>query len=269
MQTTIVPMNLGDIFDRLFKLIGKTALRNLIIASIILIPATIIFTFGMNDFFSLISQSVRETQFNHHFSDGYIFSLFKGLTFFAVTYVLFMLAFLAAMVGITIIGCAEMSNQPIGWSEALSRTFSVRLLRVYGQAILEYFVLGCLFIAPLLLIFAGAAERSIGVTLLGVMLCLAATVLATYLWVRWAFALPVLAWEDASIIQSFGRSSFLVKDYWWRTFGVILLLNIIAQFAISIVTTPIQFVALWGFFSKYFTMIGSISKGAMDSFEIL
>ena len=269
MQTIIVPMNLGDIFDRLFKLIGKTALRNLIIASIILVPATIIFTYGMNDFFSLISQSIRETRFNDQFNNGYFFSLFKGLTFFAVTYAVFMLAFLADMVGVIIIGCAEMSNQQLGWNEALNRTFSIRLLRVYGQTILEYLTLGCLFIVPLFFIAVGAGEKSIGVTFLGVMLCLVATVFATYLWVRWAFALPAIAWEDAGVIQSFGRSSFLVKGYWWRTFGIILLLNIIAQFAISIVTTPIQFVALWGFFSRYFTLIGSISEGAVDSFEIL
>lgn len=269
MQKSIVPMNLGDIFDRLFKLIGKTAIRNLIIASIILVPATIIFTYGMNDFFSVISQSIRETEFHNQLSNGYFFNLFKGLSFFAVTYAIFTLAFLAAMVGATIVGCAEMSNQPIGWSEALNRTFSIRLLRVYGQKILEYLALGFLFIVPLFIIAVGAGEKSIGVTLFGVMLSLVATVLATYLWVRWAFALPAIAWEDAGVIQSFARSSSLVKDYWWRTFGIILLLNLIAQFAISIVTTPIQFVALWGFFSKYFTMIGSISEGAMDSFEIL
>lgn len=269
MQTKIVPMNLGDIFDRLFKLVGKTALRNLIIGSIILVPATIIFTCGMNDFFLVISQNIRAAEFQNQFSDSYFFNLFKGLSFFAVTYAIFMLAFLTAMVGVTIVGCAEMSNQPIGWGEVLNQTFSIRLLRVYGQTILEYLVLGCLFIVPLFLIFAGAAERSIGMTLFGVMLCLTATVLAIYLWVRWAFALPAIAWENAGIIQSFGRSSLLVKDYWWRTFGIMLLLNIIAQFAISIVTTPIQFIALWGFFSKYFTMIGSISDGAMDSFEVL
>lgn len=269
MQTTIIPMNLGDIFDRLFKLIGKTALRNLIISSIILIPATIIFIYGMNDFFAVISQSVRETQFNNQFADGYFLSLFKGLTFFAVTYAVFMLAFLAAMLGVAIVGCAEMSNQPLNWNEALSQTFSIRLWRVYGQTILEYIALGCLFIIPIFLIAVGAAEKSIGLTFFGVMLCLVATVFGTYLWVRWAFALPAIAWEDAGVIQSFGRSSFLVKGYWWRTFGIILLLNIITQFAISIVTTPIQFAALWGFFSRYFTLIGSISEGAVDSFEIL
>lgn len=269
MQTTIDPMNLGDIFDRLFRLIGKTALRNLIIASIILIPAAIIFTYGMNDFFSVISQNIREAEFNNRFANEYFFSLFKGLTFFSITYAVFMLAYLAAMVGVTIVGCAEMSNQQLSWNEALSQAFSIRLLRIYGQTILEYLALGCLFIIPIFVIAVAASEKSIGVTLFGVMLCLVATVFVTYLWVRWAFALPAIAWEDAGVIQSFGRSSFLVKGFWWRTFGIILLLNIIAQFAISIVTTPIQFVALWGFFSRYFSMIGSISKGAVDSFEIL
>jgi len=51
-----------------------------------------------------------------------------------------------------------------------------------------------------------------GITLFGVMLCLVATVFAAYLWVRWAFAVPAIAWENTGVFQSSGRSSFLVND---------------------------------------------------------
>jgi len=269
MQTTIVPMSLGDIFDRLFKLIGKTALRNLMIAMIILLPASIIFAYGMNEFFSMISQIIRVKELNEVVPDEYFFSLSKGLTVYFTTIVIFMLAYLTATVGITIVGCAEMSDQQISWSKALGRTFSIRLLRIYGQRILEYLALACLFIIPVIFIGIGAGAESLGVTFFGILMCLVTGILAVYLWVRWAFALPAIAWEDAGVIQSFGRSSFLVNRFWWRTFGILLLLNIIVQFAISIITAPIQLVALWGFISKYFTMIGSIADGASDSLELL
>lgn len=269
MQTDIVPMNLGDIFDRLFKLIGKTAFRNLMIAIIILIPASIIMVYGVNDFFSVIVQNIRNEKLNNDVHFSYIFTVLKSLTIFFVAYTIFMLAYLTATVGITIISCAEMTGQQLSWNEALSRTFSIRLLWIFVQTILEYLVLGCLFIIPFIFIGIGVGTASIFITLLGVMLCLVTAILAIHLWVRWAFALPAIAWENSGVIQSFGRSSFLVKDFWWRTFGIILLINIIAQFAISIVTTPIQFVAFWGFFSKYFTMISSISERAMDSLQIL
>lgn len=269
MQTTIALMSLGDMFDRLFKLIGKTAVRNLIIAVIILVPASIIFTYGMNDFFSFIAQAAKAQEFNQDFPREYFFSMLRELTFFFVAYTIFILAYVAATVGVTIVGCAEMSNQPLSWNDALRQTFSLRLLRVYAQQILEYLLLGAMFFIPGILIVIGASNKSVGIILLGVMFILIAGVFAVYLFIRWAFALPAIAWEDSGVIQSFGRSSFLVKDFWWRTFGIILLLTIIAQFAISIIVTPIEFVALWGFFSKYFSMISSISEGAVDSSKIL
>ena len=269
MQATMVPMSLGDIFDRLFKLIGKTAVRNLIIAVIISVPASIIFTYGMNDFFSFIAQAGKAQAFNQIFPREYIFIMFRGMTLFFVAYAFFILAYVAATVGVTIVGCAEMSDQTLSWSDALCRTFSVRLLRVYGQQILEYLVLGAMFIIPIIFIGIGVGAKSVGIIFLGIMLIMIAGVFAVYLFIRWVFALPAIAWEDSSVIQSFSRSSFLVKGFWWRTFGIILLLTIIAQFAISIIVTPIEFVALWGFFSKYFSMIGSISNGAVDSYEIL
>ena len=88
---------------------------------------------------------------------------------------------------------------------------------------------------------------------------------AAYLWVRWVFATPAIAWEDAGVFESFSRSSFLVRGYWWRTFGILILLNIIAQFAISIISTPVTFIAFSDFFRVYFDMITSMSSGEMQS----
>lgn len=269
MQTTIAPMSLGDIFDRLFKLIGKTAIRNLIIATIILVPASIIFAYGLNDFFSFIAQVIKAEELNYEFPHEYFFTMFRGLSFFFVAYVILVLAYLAATVGVTVVGCAEMSNRQLSWNDALSQIFSLRLLRVLGQQILQYLALGGVVIIPFIFIVIGAGTKSIGVTLFGVMLCLVAIVFAVYLLIRWTFALPAIVWEDSGVIQSFGRSSFLVKGFWWRTFGILLLLTIIAQFAVSIITTPVQLFALWGFFSKYFTLISSMSDGALESIEFL
>jgi len=269
MQNSITPMSLGDMFDRLFRLMGKTALRNLMIAIIILLPASVIMVYGMNEFFAMITQIVRAEELNEIVPHEFIFSMFQGLTVYFGTIIIFMLAYLAATLGVTIVSCAEMTRQQVSWNEALSQIFSIRLLRAYGQAILESLALGCLFIIPVFFIGIGAGTESVGTVLFGVLLIIAAAVCAIFLWVRWAFALPAIAWEDAGVIQSFGRSSFLVKDFWWRTFGILLLLNIIAQFAVSIITTPIQLIALWGFFSKYFVMISSLAEGSVDSFEVL
>jgi len=101
------------------------------------------------------------------------------------------------------------------------------------------------------------------------MILLIAGVFASYLFISWTFTVVAIAWEDSGVFQSFSRSSFLVKGFWWRTLGILLLLTIIAQFAVSIITTPVQLFALWGFFSKYFSLISSVAEGASESIEFL
>jgi len=39
---------------------------------------------------------------------------------------------------------------------------------------------------------------------------------------------------------------------------------LILSFGISIITTPINLVAMWGFYSKYFHMMGSLKMGAPE-----
>lgn len=267
MQTTIVPMNLSDIFDRWIKLIGKTAIRNLIIAAIILIPASIIFAYGMNDFFSVIAEMVRSIELNPDLSPD-VFMILKDLTAFSITYVIFIIAFLAATIAVTIIGCAEMSHQPLSWSEALGRAFGLRLLRALGQQILLYLALGALFFIPTIFIGLGAGVGSTTIKLLAVVALLSSVAFGIYLLIRWVFALVAIAWEHSGVIQSFGRSAFLVRGFWWRTLGILLLLTIITQFAVSIVVTPVQIFSLWGFFSKYFSMMASLAEGAAKSIDV-
>lgn len=269
MTQSITPMNLSDIFDRLFRLMGKTALRNLMIAIIILLPASVILTYGFEKFFSMLRAIIQIAETHDTFPREFFWGMIRTFAMFMGFIAIFMLANLSATVGVTIVSCAEMSGQQISWNEALSKTFSIRLVRAIGQAILEFLAIGCLFIIPVILFGISAGARSGGAISLSVLVILAASAFAIYLWVRWAFALPAIAWEESGVIQSFGRSSFLVKGFWWRTFGILLLLNIIAQFAVSIITTPVQFIALWGFFSKYFGMIGSLANGSVDSFEVL
>ena len=265
MNTSIVPMKLGDIFDKIFRLIPKTALRNLIIAIIVLLPAAIFFTYGMDFFFSTISQFSLTEETAEATNNEAVFNIFKAVSVYLFSFFFFIISFVAATLGIIIVGCSEMTEQPLSWREAMVRTFSVRLLRVYGQIFLEYLAIGCLFIFPFIFIAAGVGADSVGITLTGVFLLLVVFIFAIYLWVRWAFALPAIAWEDAGIMQSFSRSCLLVNGFWWRTFGILILLNLIAQFAVSMITTPISLIAFWDFFLHYFEMINSIASGAPNS----
>lgn len=47
-----------------------------------------------------------------------------------------------------------------------------------------------------------------------------------YLTIVWILAMPALMVEDKRGFKALGRSNFLVKDSWWRTFGIVLVVGI-------------------------------------------
>jgi hypothetical protein len=175
------------------------------------------------------------------------------LFFFIIAAILFALSFLAAALGITMIGCSEMEGQRLSWQQALRRTFSIRLFRLFVQITLECLALYGLFILLVDFLSLGLAAESGMARLAGAVTGALVIVAAIYLWVKWAFAVVAIAWEDAGIFQSFGRSFSLVRGIWWRTFGILVLLYLIAQFAISIITTPVTFILQRAFLSNYYS----------------
>ena len=87
------------------------------------------------------------------------------------------------------------------------------------------------------------------ITLLYLVGCLVATIFfiapGVWLYIAWAFAVPVLLVEGIGGRRSLGRSFALVKGRWWRTFGVLILGLVLAL----IVSTVIQGVFFIGMFA--------------------
>ncbi len=264
MSVAISPMSVGDIFDKLVKLIGKTTLRNLIIALILVVPATVVFTYGIDIFLSTVLDTVREHQTIENASPESLAAIGGGFVVMLVTLLLFALAILAATLGITIVACGEMTGQSPTWNEALAMTFDVRLLYVFGQVILQYLAIGSLLAIPFLVIILAGIAQNIIAGLVGGFLFVPAIFFSIFLSIRWAFTLTAIACEGTGVVESFKRSWYLVGGIWWRTFGVLILLTLVAQFAISIITTPISLVVLWDFFAQYFNILSSLGTGDPD-----
>lgn len=264
MNTAISPMSVGDIFDKLVKLIGKTTLRNFIIALIIITPAAVIFTYGIDTFLSTVLGIVREHGTIEKANPESLSALRGGFIVMSVSLLLFGLATLAAMLGITIVACGEMTGRSLTWNEALTMTFDMRLLHVFGQVILQYLAIGSLLAIPFLVVVMAGIAKMVVVGLLGGFLFVPAIFFSVFLGVRWAFTLPIIAWEDTGAVESFRRSWNLVGGIWWRTFGVLILLTLVAQFAISIITTPISLLVLWDFFAQYFNILGTLGTSNPD-----
>jgi len=264
MSLAISPMSVGDIFDKIIKLIGKTALRNFIIALIIVAPATVVFTYGIDTFLSTVLEIVREHGTIEKANPESLAALSGGFIVVSVSLLLFGMATLAATLGIIIVACGEMTGRSLTWNEALAMTFDMRLLYAFGQVILQYLAIGSLIAIPFLVVVMAGIAQMVVVGLLGGFLFVPAIFLSTFLAVRWAFTLQIIACEDAGVVESFKRSWHVVGGLWWRTFGVLILLTLVAQFAISIITTPISLIVLWDFFAEYFKILGSLGTANPD-----
>ncbi len=261
---TITPMTLGEIFDRLFKLIGKTWLRSLILVSIIMVLPAVIFILGMDSFFSEIANMINDKAIGGaNIPEGFgsmlitMIGFFIGLTFFV-------LGTEAATLGVTITSCEEMNGQYITWEEALRRMFSIRFLRLIGQNILIGLVIVGLVLIPYILLIAAIAAKSFLLGFFAVLLLLTSIGFIVFLTTNWAFTVQAIGWEDANIFQSFRRSRQLVRGNWWRVFGILLLMNIMLSFAVSLIITPVYLIAMWDFFASYFSMLGSAGSKEVD-----
>jgi hypothetical protein len=77
---------------------------------------------------------------------------------------------------------------------------------------------------------------------------------SVYLYVAFALAPAVVVLEKQSVVASLTRSRRLIKGAWWRTFGIVVLVNIIA----GIVS---------GIFSGIFTVAALFAAGASSGFS--
>jgi hypothetical protein len=105
-----------------------------------------------------------------------------------------------------------------------------RLLPLFGVTVLVFLIVagaGIVLIGPgVVLAVAGASDVAVGFAL--VIGILAFFCVALYLYVAFALAPAIVVLEKQPVVASLRRSRRLVKGAWWRTFGILLLVNIIA-----------------------------------------
>ncbi|AXK36269.1 hypothetical protein DVA86_30470 [Streptomyces armeniacus] len=95
--------------------------------------------------------------------------------------------------------------------------------------------------APGLAIALAGAE--VGGSLLAVLGGLAGLVAAVWLWVRYCLSAPALMLEKQGVVAALRRSAKLVRNSWWRTFGIQLLAVLLVTVVGFIVQIPASVVA--------------------------
>ncbi len=121
------------------------------------------------------------------------------------------------------------------WAQArprLPRLFAVTVLVFLLELLVAVVTVG----PAVLLAVAGAPTALVVIAfVLGIP---AAIVVGVYLYVALALAPASIVLERQRVLASLRRSRFLVKGAWWRTFGILLLVNVIAYFISAIISVP-------------------------------
>ena len=258
------PLFLADMFDNSFKLIGKTFARTITVAAILIIPGSILLAVGLDWFYSTIGDFMMIEQNGEGMGIEQALKMFAGMFLLIPGGIVFAVAAAGAKTSCTLIVCSQISGKEISWNEALRQVFQLRVWRVLGQGFLEYgLYVSMILCVGFVMVVTAAASLKLGLLLMIVMMFSAAGV-AIYCSIRWLFTLQAIVWDESGVMSSFGRSAQLVTNYWWRTFGIVLLFSLLVGFAESLISTPIMFLAMWNFYSSYFHSIASSGKESVD-----
>ncbi|MAT38326.1 MAG: hypothetical protein CL946_01845 [Ectothiorhodospiraceae bacterium] len=261
MSQYIHAMTLGDIFDRTFKMFGKTYKKNLMVALVLLVPPMLLMFLcmlfvastvsGMMDTFVNMDSDFDGDQFLTEILPGIIFPLILAYLLMIVSAFTTIWAYISLMF---VVG-REMEENPVEWKEALSLGWK-RIWRGIGFTILYIGALMAMFMVPYILAIIGVAADSTAIAIIGMLIVFLAFIPMIWLSVRWMFGYNSIASENTGVIEAFKRSSALVQGKWWRTFGIYMLWSIIVGFAVSLIITPIAFVGIIG---PYIDLISSMT----------
>jgi hypothetical protein len=97
--------------------------------------------------------------------------------------------------------------------------------------------------------------RTLGSSILMMLIITVGTVLCIlpgiYLNVVLSLVLPIIIFENTSFSFAFNKCFRLIKDNWWLTFGIIIVVSIIIGFASSIVSIPVMLITVSKLFLKW------------------
>lgn len=125
------------------------------------------------------------------------------------------------------------------WRDArpqLAKLFGLTLL----LPLIAVAIMGAGALPGLLVVAGGSHDAGVALAVLGTF---AACFVALWLMVRFSLASPALMLEKQGILKSMRRSAKLVRDSWWRVFGIQLLATIIANIVAAIIVIPFSVLA--------------------------
>lgn len=160
-----------------------------------------------------------------------------------------LIATVLATAMLTMVVSRAVLGRPVSVSEAWQDSRSM-LPKLLGLSVLVTSIVLALVLAGilpgLLLVMSGAAMPGVLLVVFGLS---ASLVLGIWLWVRLSLAAPALMLEKQGILAAMRRSTKLVKDSWWRVFGIqalVLALVMVVAFIVAIATSLVALILSGG-----------------------
>ncbi|MFJ2278252.1 glycerophosphoryl diester phosphodiesterase membrane domain-containing protein [Streptomyces sp. NPDC087866] len=151
-----------------------------------------------------------------------------------------MLATIFTTAVLTVVISRSVLGRPVTLSDAWAEA-RPRLLPLLGLTLLLAVMAAAIMTVGILPGFLIGDTAGVGLAFLGL---LAAVVVFVWLMVRFSLASPALMLERQSITASMRRSAKLVRDAWWRTFGVLALTWLLTFIVAMVIGIPFGLVAV-------------------------
>jgi hypothetical protein len=122
------------------------------------------------------------------------------------------------------------------------RALRPRLLPLYGLMALVWLIMvAWIVVPPLLMVLFAFAVNSPAVAFLAFLVFCACSAVAVYLGISYSLATAALVLEPQPVLTAMRRSRWLVRDNWWRVFGVLALCMVMLYVASSFLQMPLSF----------------------------
>jgi hypothetical protein len=141
----------------------------------------------------------------------------------------------------------------IGRVWARMQTIFLPVLGSYFVTILIFMLIIIAFVAIIAALISGVGGIFAG--FLSGIIGIVGFVVAFYFFVMYSLSPAIVAYEGIGALEALGRAKFLIKDKWWSTFGLIIIISIINSFVAMIFGAPAMIIT----FMKVLKVGGGIS----------
>jgi hypothetical protein len=218
------PLSVGEILDASFSAFRRNFGRLCLAVLVIVVPSAIVQTLVLSSvggFDNNSNSNIFSSDFDSSSSD----SLSGGETAAVVVVLLLLIvnqllapAACLRIIGADIMGIKVSAKESVGFAlRRLPRI--VWALFLFGLLMVVLFFVGVFVIGAL-------SVAGVGLAVLG-----AIAMVPGFIWiyVLCSLFIPIVLYEDTRGVKSLSRSRFLVTGAWWRTFGVLFIMFVIAS----------------------------------------